>query len=183
MTTIVMNPDRRQFNGRTPQGTPTAERFWSKVLGGDFEHCWLWMAGKDPKGYGMFYVAAGQMVRAHRWAYEDLRAEIPAGLVIDHLCRTPACVNPWHLEPVTDRINVLRGFGPGARALRRSECLRGHRYAETGVIRSGRRVCRECLLRYQEEYHKLTFQEVMRRKELGIPVVDLDAVFAQPVAS
>jgi hypothetical protein len=35
--------------------------------------------------------------------------EIPDGLMLDHLCRNTACVNPSHLEPVTNSVNVQRG--------------------------------------------------------------------------
>lgn len=58
---------------------------------------------------------------AHRFAYERFVGTIPAGLQIDHLCRTRLCVNPAHLEPVTNRENVLRGL-----AATRTHCAKGH---------------------------------------------------------
>lgn len=178
-----MKADRRQFNGRTPAGTPVSERFWSKVIGGDVDHCWLWNGCRDPKGYGMFQASRLKLVRAHRWAYEALRGEIPNGLHLDHLCRHPSCVNPWHLEPVSCRENVLRGFGSGATALRRTCCIRGHDYATHGVRRSGRRVCRECLMTYGRLYRLLPQSEIQHRKSLGLPVVDLDAYYLERTAA
>lgn len=59
-------------------------------------------------GYGQLRVD-GKPQYVHRLVYEALRGEIPKGLHLDHLCRTPACVNPWHLEPVTQQENVRRG--------------------------------------------------------------------------
>jgi hypothetical protein len=46
---------------------------------------------------------------AHRAVYEILVGDVADGLDMDHLCRTPACVNPAHLEPVTHAVNMRRG--------------------------------------------------------------------------
>jgi len=62
--------------------------------------CWNWQRPLDRDGYGSISVA-GAKVRVHRAAYEAFVAPIPVGMVIDHLCRNRACVNPDHLEPVT----------------------------------------------------------------------------------
>lgn len=87
---------------------PLAERFWSKVdRDGGPDCCWPWLAARA-NGYGKFYVD-GRMVRAHRFAYELLVGPIPEGLVLDHLCAVTFCVNPAHLEPVTQRENARRG--------------------------------------------------------------------------
>lgn len=59
-------------------------------------------------GYGRLHVE-GSKVWAHRYSYEMLTGPIPDGLVIDHLCRNRACVNPAHMEPVTSRENLRRG--------------------------------------------------------------------------
>ena len=83
-------------------------RFWRKVKGGDVTTCWIWQASLH-RGYGQFAVSSRQIVIAHRFAYEELVGPIPDGLHLDHLCRQPKCVNPWHLEPVTPLVNVRRG--------------------------------------------------------------------------
>jgi hypothetical protein len=79
-----------------------ADKFWANVAPDAADACWLW-TGHLHKGYGRF----GQVL-AHRWAYEHLRGDIPRGLTIDHLCFTPTCVNPWHLEPVPQTENTRR---------------------------------------------------------------------------
>ena len=72
--------------------------------------CWLWGLALTPKGYGRIKIR-NRNVRAHRVSYEAFCGPIPSGMVIDHSCRVRHCVNPAHLEPVTDAEN-LRRQGP-----------------------------------------------------------------------
>ena len=123
------------------------KRFWSKVSIQQVEGgCWTWTASRTRKGYGHMQVD-GKLRRAHRVAYEYFVGPIPPGLVLDHLCRNPSCVNPFHLEPVTQRENLLRGDTIIARQARTTECPAGHPYdaANTISILDGRgRRCRQC---------------------------------------
>jgi hypothetical protein len=56
------------------------------------------------------------------------------------------CVNPSHLELVTHRTNILRGFGPTAIGARQTHCIRGHALVGTHIriTREGYRRCRIC---------------------------------------
>jgi len=131
--------------GRWPQA-PDDVRFFAKVE--QRGECWIWIANKTQWGYGQFKAGSrttGDRTQwaAHRWAYTHLRAEIPEGLDLDHLCRNRACVNPWHLEPVTRRVNTLRGETVCAANAAKTHCPRGHPYDMT--TRQGRRGCRECV--------------------------------------
>lgn len=80
--------------------------FWSKVTKGP--GCWEWAAYKVAKGYGRFGFrrkGKSMMFASHRFSYEIAKGEIPAGLVIDHICHNKGCVNPDHLRAVTTKQN------------------------------------------------------------------------------
>lgn len=90
-------------------------RFWAKVE--KTEQCWLWRAAASA-GYGRFSIVYSDgrkgMLAAHRVAYTLLRGEIPEGLVLDHKCHQPSCVNPKHLRPVTVKQNAEHRRGANA---------------------------------------------------------------------
>ena len=106
--------------------------------------CWLWTAKRSDEGYG--YVGLEGRTRiAHRVTYELLIGPIPDGLVLDHTCTTPPCVNPTHLEPVTQAENVRRSA-----PAQKDACVNGHAYTpENTYLRpsrgEGRRDCRTCI--------------------------------------
>jgi hypothetical protein len=122
----------------------SVDRLLSRVQRDSESDCWIWTAGVTSNGYGRIRVG-GADLRAHRHAYEVFVGPIPDGLVIDHLCRTPLCVNPSHLEPVTVRENTLRGVGRTARNAAKTHCLRGHEFTpENTYWYRGGRHCMEC---------------------------------------
>jgi hypothetical protein len=125
------------------------ERFWDKVHL-DASGCWLWTGARNDKGYGLFTSDGARKtlrkIRAHRASYLTLIGEVPDGLVLDHLCRVRHCVNPDHLEPVTHRVNLLRGETLAARNHKLTHCKREHPFdeANTWVDKKGTRHCRTC---------------------------------------
>jgi len=109
--------------------------------------CWVWKAAKT-NGYGVVQFN-GVVRRAHRVIYELLIGVIPEGLELDHLCRERACVNPSHLEPVTQRENNARSNSASAIHAKQTHCLRGHELSPKNTYRRKRgnkieRFCRAC---------------------------------------
>ena len=133
-------------NERTRLGTyaevPLATRIEEKCVPEPNSGCWLWMAGLNHNGYGQI-MREGKKVAAHRASYELYRGPIPPGLQLDHLCRTRSCVNPWHLEPVTQRENNHR-----SPFLNPTHCAQGHEYAGDNLYVYARKsdgaICRMC---------------------------------------
>lgn len=99
------------------------ERFFSHVSK-QADGCWMWTASLFPDGYGQFGAGgSGNIVGAHRWAYEHFVEEVPDDLTVEHLCHTRKrlicqggptcphrrCVNPEHMEVLPRGINGQRG--------------------------------------------------------------------------
>jgi hypothetical protein len=122
--------------------------------------CWLWTGYIDRDGYGLI-TFMGKTRRAHRLTYELLTASIPDGLTIDHLCRERSCVNPDHLEPVSQGVNVMRGDTLPAKQARQTHCFRGHEFTKDNLmIVRGKRICRICdRAKSLRRYHALKHQE------------------------
>ena len=130
-----------QFTNGTV-GLSTTDRFFRYVEFTDT--CWIW-GGALREGYGAFWDGY-RMTPAHRWAYELCVRPIPKGLQIDHLCRVTACVNPEHLEPVTNYDNLHRSpLTVNTINAAKTHCKNGHEYnVENTLYYSGRRRCRVC---------------------------------------
>ena len=87
--------------------------------------CWPWLGATTTSGYGVIRYE-GRQEMAHRVAFKLAYGPIPEGLVLDHLCRTPGCVNPAHLEAVPQRENCRRGI----KGVLTTRCPQGHEYTE-----------------------------------------------------
>jgi hypothetical protein len=158
---------------------PPIERFYEKVYASeersfDGTPCLEFRSRLTHDGYGRFSLGRGNDVYAHRWFYEHIMGPIPEGLQLDHLCRTPNCVNVDHLEPVTNATNVFRGNTPTTVNAGKLVCKRGHPFDATNTYEwftasgSRRRACKECHnIRQRAKRRKGVTRNVDLRSESG----------------
>lgn len=132
-------------------------RFWNKVSPEPNSGCWFWVGAltsdseTSTGGYGSIMGPIGTAtVYAHRWIMEVVSGPIPDGMQVDHrVCQNRCCVNPAHLEVVTQLINVQRG-----EKANRTHCPNGHEYTSENTRHRNftradgsigkTRACREC---------------------------------------
>jgi hypothetical protein len=104
--------------------------------------CWEWQGAKR-NGYGAFY-QDGKMKIAHRVAYSHWKGSIENH--IDHLCHNRSCVNPHHLEDVTQKENNVRSSMVGHPHLVANKCKSGHDFTDKNTYfnSDGYRECVKC---------------------------------------
>jgi len=137
------------IKSRQPNGRPT--RYLSghqnRTLGpNDYEvrdtgyktPCWFWVRSVKNSGYGVMHFRQRSW-QAHRAYY-----------TMDHLCKVRRCVNPDHLEAVTQRVNTLRS----PRDVK-THCINGHEYTpeNSWFTKNGWRECRTCRAANMERWH------------------------------
>lgn len=132
--------------------------FWKRVDKDGPNGCWIWQGACDQHGYGSMTIDYKRH-KAHRLAFELLKEPLIVGMVLDHLCRNPACVNPDHLEQVSQKENVRRGdavWVNGLRNAQKTHCKNGHAFTSENTYRpkSGGRVCRKCMVMWQRQYQQ-----------------------------
>ena len=130
------------------------------------DECWPWAGRVSRLGYGVYSHNRTSNWGAHRASYTVYVGAIPDGLVIDHLCRNRACVNPRHLEAVTPAENTRRGST-------KAHCIRGHALSgdnlRTGS--NGQRICRACRKTVDGRYKHLWQKRYARQRAAAIPVI------------
>jgi hypothetical protein len=131
----LSSPLARVMANTTPQGT-----------------CLVFTGHLNVSGYG--YMKVNQKNRrVHKVVYEEVFGKVPAGLVLDHLCRNRGCCNPSHLEVVTVKENLLRGQSIQAQNARKTHCKNGHPLTGTNlVVRLKGRGCRICINAYARDW-------------------------------
>lgn len=142
----------------------------------DKRNCWAWSKGINGYGYGVVSWK-GKKWMAHRLAYFDFYGNLTPGLQIDHLCRNRACVNPTHLEEVTQHENQMRGNTFTAINSNKTHCPRGHALDAVYLRKSGRthRCCSQCKKKsgspelrkkwYAENKEKIKIQRAKKYKQ------------------
>ncbi len=129
------------------------QRLLEKIVINKESGCWNWIGAKSVNRkwvYGLF-LFEGKLRPSHRVSYTIFKGKIPDGLEMDHLCRNTLCVNPNHVEPVTHKENIRRGY-----ALKElvTHCAHGHQYDDENTYwkkRPGGTITRECRICRKEQ--------------------------------
>jgi hypothetical protein len=114
-------------NGPIPRSA--IERVMARVERDENTQCWIYTGSKNGQGYGV--VQTGSTLDGTRCArlvhvvvWEEVnKSAVPEGKELDHTCRTRACCNPAHVEPVTHSVNMQRSA-----VVLRQLCPKGHPY-------------------------------------------------------
>lgn len=142
-----------RFVKRHPLSDADIARFWSKVSIGEADECWPYMAGRNPRGYGIFHVGprgAQDVMLANRVAYQIGNHRHLGSKNALHHCDNPPCCNPRHLYAGTHKDNAQDAVRRGRHSRQgkfNTHCKRGHEMAgdNLGIQRNGRRWCKECM--------------------------------------
>lgn len=129
-------------------------RLWNKVdFPQDLDECWPWTAStRGDSQHGLYgnIKFKGKVVGSHRLVYECLVGPIPAGLTIDHLCKNTLCMNPDHMEVVTNAENARRGRKHNRG---KTHCFQGHEFTpENTRTYNGMRTCITCRREYKRRW-------------------------------
>lgn len=144
------------------------KRFEARFDATDADACWPVQGKAAREGYAQLRVdrLRNVYIQAHRFAYQLYVGPIPDGLVLDHACHNRdlacpggdtcphrRCVNPAHLEPVTQRENIRRSSLTNGH---KTHCTKGHPYDEenTFIRKNGKRGCRACRTVSSRRYHE-----------------------------
>ena len=119
--------------------------------------CWLWLGHVGPYGHGQV-IYRGVRTTAHRAFYQQRHGMLPSGVHLDHIvCKTPSCVNPDHLRPVTPRQNALENSDSiAARNALKAACPRCGGHFTVGA--DGKRFCRPCRNAHGREYARAKYR-------------------------
>lgn len=146
-----LHRDRVKATGSpdAPELIDNLSNYWIVETG-----CWIWLGNVGTNGYGRTSTAVHGATSAHRAMFIEHNGALPRGVILDHLCRQPTCVNPDHLDPVSHRENIARG----ASSWKLTETCRSGRhditnpenvYTHPGGATAGKRQCRPCRLESQ----------------------------------
>lgn len=125
------------------------------------ENCWEWIGVKNLQGYGRFcicYKGIYAQINAHRISYMIFKDSISKEMTVHHLCRNKSCVNPEHLELMTEKENRELSGCWSAKNRRKTHCIYGHPFNNENTYyyilknKTRSRSCRICRRRNKKIY-------------------------------
>jgi len=137
----------------------TSEKECCKKIMGMKTPCIEWVGTKNKKGYGVLTLD-GKQWKAHRLAVILSGRRFQKGMVSDHICRNRGCINPNHIEIVTNVENVMRGESFAVLNAKKTKCIKGHSYKKYGKTTNRKggkkwRYCGKCeKIAYIKKYGK-----------------------------
>ena len=137
----------------------TLARFIKYVHINKETNCWEWTGALNTDGYGIFYYPGNSRL-AHRVAYEHDIGPIASGMHVDHKCIVKHCVNPDHLQQVSNLENQLLAVERKENfSSAKTHCKRGHEFTEDNTryylkphTNTVKRSCRACKKVHNERY-------------------------------
>jgi hypothetical protein len=83
---------------------PVKKRIKTNITKDPKTKCWNWTLSTQD-GYGVISIK-GRMYKAHRVSYATFVGEVPDHQPVHHRCHNPSCVNPKHLQLITNIENT-----------------------------------------------------------------------------
>ena len=108
--------------------------------------CWIWTGASGGPGHARMTVD-GKTRLGHRVIFTALVGPIPDGLVLDHLCGRPACLNPDHMHPCTQADHMRRHIAEHPKEC--PHCGRDRERTQSGTLR-----CLPCTREKDKERRK-----------------------------
>lgn len=109
--------------------------------------CWISLYSTGSHGYSQIGWQVGEKITmrlGHRVSWEAANGPIPEGLTIEHKCRVRRCINPEHMELMSNLDNAAGGGGihTGTPTPTGRKCGKG--LHDLLLYPSGAVACREC---------------------------------------
>ncbi len=130
-------------------------RFWSRVVKGNDDDCWLWNGPIQSMNHGKYkrgiFYFKGRSIKSHQFSAMITLGQRPDNYETLHSCDNSLCVNPAHLSYGTHAQNTKECTERGRNTLinktaGKTHCIRGHElFGENlAIIKGGVRRCKKC---------------------------------------
>lgn len=125
--------------------------------------CWFWMGDTVKGGYGRTTIGRVKVL-SHRASYECFVNKIPKGLTVDHKCNQPNCINPQHLEAITQYDNTMKGKSFSTINAQKTHCPKGHEYNQENTFYykiNARRDCKICMKERGRKQYEINRDKIL----------------------